>query len=288
LKIIDIHTHGICGLDTKTESPQEILKIAELQGFYGISEILLTIYPNKIKEMRKSIEAIKKAMDIQKNSKKMKHSAKILGVHLEGPFLNLEKAGSLNPSHFIKPERKKLQELIEGYEDIIKIITIAPELEGAIDLIKILTKKGIIVSLGHSNATYNEAYSAYKAGAKGITHLFNAMRGIHHREPGIAGFGLTNQDIYVEIIADPYHINKTILDLIFKTKNRERIIIISDSISATKYKNKNVNEPINKDGILSGGSMVLTESISRLISLGYNKEMILSCVTKNPKKYLKI
>ena len=96
--------------------------------------------------------------------------------------------------------------MIEGFEDIVKIVTIAPELEDALHLIKTMSNMGIIVSLGHSDATYQETEKAFHAGAKGITHLFNAMRGFHHREPGIAGFGLTNPDIYVEVIADPFHL----------------------------------------------------------------------------------
>lgn len=285
---VDIHTHGIFGLDTKTDSPQDILKISELHGSYGVSEIILTIYPNEISQMRKNLETIKKAIEIQKSSVKKSKSAKILGVYLEGPFLNPEKSGSLNKAYIIEPNEYKLNELIEGYEEIVKIITIAPELNGAIKLIKKATKKGIIVNLGHSNATYNEAETGFKAGAKGITHIFNAMRGIHHREPGIAGFGLINQDIFIELIADPYHIHRAILDMIFKIKNPEKIILISDSISMTKLKKHKSREPlIDSSGKLLGGSMTVTESANRLISLGYNRETVLKFITKNPVTFLK-
>ena len=119
---------------------------------------------------------------------------------------------------------------IEGFEDVIKIITVAPELKGSVELIKNISDMGIIASMGHSDATYTQAEAGYNAGARGITHLFNAMRGIHHREPGIAGFGLMNKDVYVEVIADPFHLDQRIVDFIFNTKNDDKIIIISDSI----------------------------------------------------------
>src|SRR4030043_1406372 len=160
--------------------------------------------------------------------------SRIIGGHLEGPFLNPSRCGSLNAASFIDPTEYKFKELIEGFEDIVKIITIAPEINGAIRLIKKMSDKGIIVSMGHSDATYAEAEAGFNAGAMGITHIFNAMRGFHHREPGLAGFGLLNQDIYIEVIADTYHLHPKTLELIFKTKNHNRIIIISDTVKESK------------------------------------------------------
>ncbi|MDI6729574.1 MAG: hypothetical protein QMD44_11725, partial [Thermodesulfovibrionales bacterium] len=234
-KIIDIHTHGIGGYDTRTTVEEHILKIAEIHGSYGISEIIPTIYPATIKVMRENMATIKKAIELQMAGSSELQTpnsqlSTIIGVHLEGPFLNPSKCGALNAITFIEPTEYNLKELIEGFEDIIKIITIAPEINGATKLIKKLTDKGIIASMGHSDATYAEAEAGFNAGARGITHIFNAMRGFHHREPGLAGFGLLNQDIYIEVIADPYHLNLKTLELIFKTKNHDRIIIVSDSV----------------------------------------------------------
>ena len=288
MKIIDIHAHGIGGYDTRTTAEGDILKIAEIQGSYGISEILLTIYPSIVKVMRKNMDAVRKAMKLQDARYKMQDTkpAKIIGVHLEGPFLNPSKCGALNAGAFAEPAEYKLKELTEGFEEIVKIMTIAPEIKGAAGLIKKMSDRGIIVSMGHSDATYAEAEAGFNAGAKGITHIFNAMRSFHHREPGLAGFGLLNQDIYIEVIADPYHLHSKTLELIFKTKNPYRIIIVSDTVKEAKAGEEKDQGITNIHGRLSGGCMTITESSKRLIKTGYNESAIMDCITKNPESYI--
>ncbi|OHE56023.1 MAG: hypothetical protein A2Z47_00625, partial [Thermodesulfovibrio sp. RBG_19FT_COMBO_42_12] len=304
-KIIDIHTHGIGGYDTRTTTEEDILRIAEIHGSFGVSEIIVAIYPSSVKIMRKNMTAVKKAMEKQKSRIRNQPPpltpplakggdggvalpSRIIGGHLEGPFLNPSRCGSLNAASFIDPTEYNFKELIEGFEDIVKIITIAPEIKGAAGLIKKMSDMGIIVSLGHSDATYHEAEAGFNAGARGITHIFNAMRGFHHREPGLAGFGLLNQDIYIEVIADPYHLHPKTLELIFKTKNRDRIIIISDTVKESK-KGKGrgrVKGITNIYGELSGGCMTITESSRKLIEMGFNEDVIMGCITKNPERYL--
>jgi N-acetylglucosamine-6-phosphate deacetylase len=303
MRIIDLHTHGIGGYDTKTTRGDDILKIAELHGAHGVTDIIPTIYPGPIRIMRKHMAAVKEAMERQrspvmlsKNSKGVqpfntKHerrnskTAKILGLHLEGPFLNPSKSGSLDRATFENPSEKTWKRLAEGFEDIIKIITIAPELEGAQRLIQALSNMGIIVALGHSDATYEETEKAFLAGARGITHLFNAMRGFYHREPGILGFGLMNPEIYVEVIADPFHLNDRTIELIFKVKNPDRIIIVSDSVKHTGETTENTAiEGDNKT--LQGGSMTITESAKRLISRGFEEGKVMACISANPLSYI--
>lgn len=284
MKITDIHTHGIGGYDTRANLTEDILKIAEIQGSYGVSEILPTIYPATIKAMRENMDTVKKAMVIQ-DSAVGSGQSKITGVHLEGPFLNPVKSGALHTASFVEASEYNFCKLIEGFEDMVKIITVAPEIKGSVELIRTISDKGIIVSMGHSDATYAEAEAGFHAGARGITHIYNAMRGFHHREPGIAGFGLLNQDIYIEIIADPFHFHEKTVELIFKTKNHERIIIVSDSVKETKtlHENKGVADVHGK---LLGGSMTIAESAQRLIQRGYDEGVIMNCITANPERYL--
>jgi N-acetylglucosamine-6-phosphate deacetylase len=335
MRSIDIHIHGVNGYDTRTDSEDDILKIAEVLGSHGTSEIIPTIYPASIKEMRKNMMAVRKAMEKQLsaigsqqlaplppfNSPLTKGGikgvrggrvregmkapnlklARIIGIHLEGPFLNPSRCGALDARTFIEPSEKKLQKLLEGFEDIVKIVTVAPELRGAVHLIKKISDMGIIVSMGHSDATFSEAEAGFRAGAKGITHIFNAMRGVHHREPGIAGFGLINRDIYIEVIADPFHLHPKTLELIFKVKNHGKIIIVSDSVKETNsppsppYKGgvqrrarKIVRAVTDAHGKLQGGSMTIVESSKRLIKIGFDKKVITDCITKNPRRYLSV
>ncbi len=304
MKVIDVHTHGIGGYDTRSSDIEHILKIAEIQGSYGVTEIIPTIYPSTIKVMRASMAVIREAMEAQDSKPELKsevygekygdadkQAARIIGMHLEGPFLNPSKCGSLNAITFIDPTENNLERLIDGFEDMVRIITISPELDGATHLIKKISDIGIIASMGHSDATYAEAEAGHKAGAKGVTHLFNAMRPYHHREPGIAGYALLNRDLYVEVIADPFHLHRATIELVFEVKARDRIIIVSDSIkeskvSATPFSTRQGLADIH--GRLLGGSMAITEAASTLAEIltDIATEDIMSCISANPERYL--
>jgi N-acetylglucosamine-6-phosphate deacetylase len=314
MKTIDIHTHGLGGFDTRTRSVDDILAIAEMHGSHGVTEILATLYSSPIPEMRAQMETVRKAMERQKNvssgslsannpplpplekggkggfemGRDGRHTApaQIIGVHLEGPFLNPVKCGALDAPSFSEPGEYVLLELLEGFEDIVKIITVAPEIRGAIGLIKKVSGMGIVVSMGHSDATYAEAEDGFRAGARGITHIFNAMRGIHHREPGIAGFGLLNRDIYIEVIADPYHLHPKTLEFVFRIKNHDRILLVSDTVKQTETGGCGMNGGTDSTGKLLGGCMTITESSQRLMQLGYDEGYIIDCITKNPERYL--
>lgn len=293
MKIIDVHTHGIGGYDTRTAVLDDILKIADIHGSYGVSEIILSIYPAKIDLMRELIKVVKKAIEKQRSTLNTQNSklntqsltfSSIIGVHLEGPFLNPEKSGALDKETFIEPTEYHFEKLVEGFEGIVKVITIAPEMKGTPQLIKKMADRGIIVSMGHSNATFAEAEAGYNAGAKGITHIFNAMRGFHHREPGLAGFGLLHNDVYIEVIADPYHLDEKTLELIFRIKNPERILIVSDTVKGSKTTDEHAITDVHNK--LSGGCLTITESSRRLIEMGFDERIIENCITKNPERYL--
>ncbi|MCS7215051.1 MAG: hypothetical protein NZ826_02725 [Thermodesulfovibrio sp.] len=272
MSLIDIHFHGTNKIDIKeVESPEQILLIAKEYGSMEVEGFLVTIYPSKISSMKKTLLNIKRAMEIQTEG------AKILGAYLEGPFLNPRKAGALDHDYFLQPDIDVLYRLIDGTEDIVKIITVSPEVPGALNIIEKCSETGIIVSMGHSDATYKEAEEGFKAGARLITHLFNAMRGIHHREPGIAGFGLMNQEVYVELIGDGKHLRDEILKWIFEIKNPQRIILISDMVKQ--------REALNR---LQGGIMGLGDTIKRLKKLGIEEYKIKMAGEKNPKRLLKI
>lgn len=283
---MDIHTHGIGGFDTRSASEDQILRMAEIHGSHGISEIIPTLYPSPVETMRAQMLAVKKAMGIQQSGGRSQTAAsKIIGINLEGPFLNPARCGALDAACFLEPREDRLTGLLEGCEDIVKIITIAPELEGATRLITRISDMGIIASMGHSEATYAEAEAGFHAGARGITHLFNAMRGIHHREPGLAGFGLMNRDIYVEVIADPFHLDMKMIELTFSVKHPDKVIIVSDTVKASGTISAAHAKTADEKGRLLGGSATLKESADRLIQAGFDKTIILNAVSENPRTY---
>ena len=301
MTITDVHTHGIGGYDTRTSDIEHLLRIAEIHGSFGVDQIILTVYPASIKVMRENIASIAEAAGIQQSESPTLRpefasarygsadnpvQARIMGVHVEGPFLNPSKCGSLNAMVLLDSSDYNFEQLVDGFEDIIRIITISPELTGAANVIRMAADRGIVASMGHSEATYAEAEAGHKAGAKGITHVFNAMRPYHHREPGIAGYGLLNPDIYVEVIADPFHLHPATLDLIFRTKNHARILIVSDSIRETVHPAATAGAGIaDSHGRLMGGAMPITDAVAGL-SASFEKSMLLECISINPQRYL--
>jgi N-acetylglucosamine-6-phosphate deacetylase len=300
---IDLHTHGLQGYDTRTADYKEILKIAELHGSRGARAIVLSVYPGKIDEMRRNMEAVKRAMEVQSGqTAAMRRSAKkglaagntsggplhksgtpslILGVHLEGPFLNPKRCGALEESFFAKPSVSLLKNLIGGYEEIVKTITIAPEIPRALSVIEKCAGMGIKVNMGHSDATFDEAVQGKKAGATGVTHLFNAMRPFHHREPGLAGLGLVDEDLYIEVIADGVHIHARVLELIFSVKRLDRIILVSDSV-----KGKRGLSVYRKKGVLAGSRATVSDFAGVLRSIGIPEAEIIEAAFDNPSRYI--
>jgi N-acetylglucosamine-6-phosphate deacetylase len=302
---IDLHLHGVGEFDTRTESAEDILSIARIEGEQGVSAIILSIYPAPLVEMRRHLTAVEEAMERQR-SRVVDHRpnvqpARIIGVHLEGPFLNLSRCGALDPRAFLSPSLYAYRALIEGFEEIIGSITIAPELAGAPELIKEITRSGVLVSMGHSDALFSEAEAGFRAGASGVTHVFNAMRPFAHREPGIAGFALLNPDVYIEVIADPYHLHMETIRLIFRTKPTDRILIVSDSVKGASVggpgEGSQVGESEGTDqwgaaatdeaGHLRGGSMSVVAASKRLIAAGFEKGAVMKAITENPARMLR-
>ena len=281
MTVIDVHTHGIGGFGTRGATPEDILRIAEIEASHKVSAIVPTIYSGTIEAMRADMAAVKTAMNVRSGS-----GAAILGVHLEGPFLNPAHAGALDPATFLAPGERLYRGLVEGYEDIIRIITISPELDGALGLVRLARDAGIVVSMGHSDATLAEAEAGFQHGASGVTHLFNAMRAFHHREPGIAGFGLVNPHVYVELIADLYHLHRSTIELVFKAKAPSRIILVSDSVKETPEAARVEGAIAGPSGRLQGGAVTVTEACRLLIEAGFDPEAVAGSVSSNPEAYL--
>lgn len=278
-QLVDIHVHGAETYDTRTRRQDDILQLANIHGERGTSVLLPTVYPGAIETMRESMTAIRNAMTAQRSG------ARIQGIHLEGPFLNPERAGSLDRTGFAEPSVQTLTRLVEDFEDLVRIVTIAPELPGALHVIEACREMGFLVQMGHSDATYEQAEEGKRAGATGITHLFNAMRGFHHREPGLAGFGLMDDEIFVEIIVDMAHLHPQSLKMLFDMKPPDRILLVSDSVKGPGWGCGPIR---GAGGVLLGSGICLADAIKNLISLGVSPERALQFASDNPRKYLGI
>ncbi|MBQ8999070.1 MAG: N-acetylglucosamine-6-phosphate deacetylase [Clostridium sp.] len=252
--LIDIHIHGNVGYDFMNTSLFENTKIEKSIASKGVTGYLMTTMTMSKEKIH---SALKSARFNINNKNENVLGAKPLGVHLEGPFLNEIYKGAQDPDFIIAPSF----ELIEEYKDIIKVITYAPEKDINLEFTKyIRDNTDIVLSMGHTNATYDEAVEAFSSGAKHATHLFNAMTGLNHRNPGVVGACLLNDGFKCELIVDNIHFNKDLCKLIVKSKKLEDIILVTDAMEAG-------NMP---DGTYSiGGHPVKVESGSaRLVSNG--------------------
>jgi N-acetylglucosamine-6-phosphate deacetylase len=298
MNFIDLHTHGLAGFDSRSDRPEDYLKWAAAMKAHGTDGFLPTLFPGPVDVMRGQLAAIRGAMSGQKSPPSPFHGreaggegefAVILGANLEGPFVNPRKKGALGPAdRLLTPSIDAFRRLIEGFEDMVKVITVAPELPGALELIEYCADTGIIVNMGHSNASFEQAREGAAAGARGVTHLFNAMSGLHHREPGLAGYALMDDDLYVELIADGVHVHPEMVKLALKLKPPDKILLVSDSLGQAKTPAHPEASPLYlPDGItLAGGGLTLRECAERLILLGVPEERARKFTSENPAKYL--
>ncbi|MGC8717262.1 MAG: N-acetylglucosamine-6-phosphate deacetylase [bacterium] len=266
---VDIHTHGAVGVDVMDGDPQGIVKMAEFLAAHGVTSFLPTTTTLDIETTRKAILAVKRAKEIDSKG------AKIIGVHLEGPFINPKYKGAQNEQFIVEPTREMINKLTE--EDIIRLVTIAPELSGSKEAIKILKDKGIYVSMGHSDATYEDTMKGVISGATQVTHLFNGMRPFHHREPGIIGAALGEDTVRCQIIADGIHLHFGTIRMVYKAKGYKNLILISDSMSATGLSDGNYEigglkvsvksgAPRLPNGSLAGSTLTLDIAVRNMVN----------------------
>lgn len=285
MTLIDLHTHGIAGDDSRSTAPEAYIRMAQTYQTHGTGAFLVTLFPGPVDEMRAQMAAVKAAMESQEGD-----GARILGLHLEGPFVNPAKCGALDSSAFLAPSPDALSRLIDGFEAAVRIITVAPELPGALALIESAASLGIRVNMGHSAATIIDASEGARAGATGVTHLFNTMTGLHHREPGLAGYALANDDLYVELIADMVHVHPEMLRLVTRCKPTDRIILVSDSLAEARTTGHQSDAPIYlPDGItLAGSGITLAGAAENMASLGVPHDEARAMASDNPARYLGI
>jgi N-acetylglucosamine-6-phosphate deacetylase len=246
---VDVHIHGAGGFDTMDGTMIAINTIAKTIVKHGTTSFTPTT-------MTVSIEAIQKSMKVIKKLKQEgSEGAHILGAHLEGPFISPEALGAQNPSYLLSPSISAYNEMVRDCEDAVVSITLAPEVDGAKELIKYLSEKGIVCSLGHTKATYEQAMEAIKCGACHSTHLYNAMSPLSHRNPGVVG-ATFDSDITTETISDGIHISYPALRIAYKQKSTDNVLLITDAIMACSMPDGEYS--------LGGQSVTVTRGTARL------------------------
>ncbi len=286
---IDIHSHGTMGHDSMDGDWKGIKAMCEGFASHGVTGFLATTMTMDRESIEGALRSIKKATD-------MTGGAKVLGCHLEGPFISPQSAGAQNPGFIRKPDFR----LLENFKELIKVVTMAPELEGAEAFIKKCAGNDIVISIGHSRGTYDDAVRAIRSGARSITHTFNAMTALNHREPGIVGAAMDSDDVYCELIADNIHVHPAAQRILLKAKGINRVILVTDSMRASgmgdgAYDLGGQTVIVEGDsarlenGTLAGSILTMDRALRNFIkNTGISVTEAVKTVTENPARLLKM
>ena len=291
---IDVHTHGAMGRDVMEGTDGALEVISRFLAGHGTTSFLATTVTASPIATLQAVEALGSQVD------RPLPGARMLGLHLEGPFINPEKRGAHTAKYIRRPSTLIFDQLLACSSHQIKLITVAPEVEGGLELIRFARAKGVVVSLGHSNATLEETMAAIALGAGNATHTFNAMRPFSHRDPGILGAVLTAPEIWAELIADGVHVSPAAINLCIQCKSARRILLISDAVSAAgmpegQYRLSDIEITLSggicrtREGQLAGSTLTQDQALRNMVRWSHLPlEAVLGMLTRNPAQSLGI
>ena len=266
---VDLLTHGGAGFGFADDSNESIEKISQYLLMHGSTTVLASLFakPEKLllKDLRRIADFIEKHPD-----------SNIRGIHMEGPYLNTKFKGAMNGNYLWEPSTESWYKMWEASKGFIRIMTIAPELPGAVGVMQAAAKNGVVLSTGHSMATYDEVENAIDNGAAHVTHIFNAMEPFHHRHPGVILSSLLHNELKIELIADTLHVHPAVMKLLLKLKGSNGIILVSDSIRAGgmhegeyEFADQKITMKGKKaylaDGTLAGSTLTLNVAIKNIV-----------------------
>lgn len=268
---IDVHIHGANGHDVMDATEEALHGVAVQLPMEGTTSFLATTMTQSRERISQAVTNVGTYMEQQQRN----GQAEVLGIHLEGPFISPSKAGAQPLEHITEPSLPLFEQWQNESQQQIKLVTLAPELKGALPFIEKVREKGVICSLGHSEASLAEANDAVEKGASHVTHLYNQMSGLHHREPGLVGTAFTNPDLFVEMIVDHIHIHPEAVRLAYQVLGSDRTILITDAMRAKclpsgtyDLAGQNVTvkngEARLSDGTLAGSILTLEEAARKM------------------------
>ncbi len=289
---VDLHVHGGGGHDVMNGA-DSVIGLAEFLAQQGTTSFFATTDTVAKEQMLASIRGIAAAVEAQQEGE----GAEILGIHLEGPFLNVRQKGAFLPETLLDCSWEVMQELEEACGGYLRRVTIAPEIEGALDLIRALSSRGFLVSGGHTAASYEATMAGIRAGISVVTHMYNAMQGLHHRNPGAVGAYLTSGDVVCEIIGDLFHVHPAAIQLVLQSKGLDHVYMISDAIVAAGLspgvydfagRQITVDErglSTLSDGTIAGSTFFMKHAFKNLIdALGVSIENAVKLTAEVPAK----
>ena len=289
----DVHFHGAAGHDVMEATPEALCAIGALLARHGTASYLATTVTAPLDATLRAVSGLAKLIASPDLIQCRQKIARPVGIHLEGPFLSHAKRGVQPPEHLLMPDLATFDRLFEAAEGHVRVMTLAPELPGAIELAAHATARGVRVSIGHSSANTPEALAAVAAGAVSATHTFNAMRPLDHRDPGILGIALSDDRLYAELICDGIHVAPEMVKLWWRAKGGRRAILITDAMSATGMPDGEyqlggfavqvANGRAMARGVLAGSVLTLDRALRNFVQFtGAPIEQALRLLTANP------
>jgi N-acetylglucosamine-6-phosphate deacetylase len=294
---VDVHIHGAGGHDVMEGTRESLEIISATVAAHGTTSLVATTVTASEKETRDSVAGIAHFILNTSQYPARELSAEILGIHFEGPFISPARRGVHPAKWIVPPSSEMLAQLLREARGTAQILTLAPEMPGALDLISAARKAGLVISLGHTDATYEQAQAAIEAGATHAAHVFNAMRPFSHRGTGVIGAVLTSPKVSAELIADGVHVDEPAMRMLVELKTPERVVLVSDGISATgmpdgKYQLGMFEVKVsggvarNAEGKLAGSTLTLDRAMRNMVALGVPLASALRMVTANPARQI--
>lgn len=291
---IDLHVHGANGSDVMDGTVASLENISKALAAEGTTGFLATTMTANTDEIKKALVAVRDFMDAKHETQ----GAALLGAHLEGPFISPKKSGAQQANHTQIPDLAIMEEWQQSATHVVKLVTLAPELANSVAFIRYLKENNIIAAIGHTDATYVETLAAIDEGVTYATHLFNAMRGIHHREPGPVTAALLSEKVSTELIVDGIHLHPAIVQLILKLKTKDKMLLVTDAMRAKCLgdghydlggQNVIVKEGVAtlEDGTLAGSTLKMQAAIQQMIRFTQCAlEDVLMMASQNPAMML--
>ncbi|MDU0205244.1 MULTISPECIES: N-acetylglucosamine-6-phosphate deacetylase [Paenibacillus] len=292
---IDVHVHGGYGADFMEASPETLDTITRFHAKNGTTAMLATT-------MTQTHEAIDRVLgEVSRYMQEPMPYAQLLGVHMEGPFISPKWAGAQDPKLMLPPQLSWLQDWHERFPQLVKQLTLAPEVEGALETIAWLRDRGIVAACGHTDASYADIQSAVDAGLSHAVHTFNAMKPLHHREPGTVGAVLTDDRISGEVIADGHHVHPAAIRLLVKTKQPDGLLLITDAMSAAGLGDGQYDlggqavtvqsgvARLTEGGALAGSTLTMIDALRFMVrEVGVSVEEASRFASGNPARLLQL
>ena len=274
---VDLHIHGAGGRDVMEATSEALATAAATLARRGTTSFVATTVTASAEDTCRSLEGIARYTASLQN--RARGRAEALGIHLEGPFINPARRGVHPAENIAAPSVETLERFFAAAGGALRILTLAPELPGALELVKRARDRGLVVALGHTDATYEQARAAIECGACHAAHVFNAMRPFSHRETGVLGAVLTEPEVTAELIADGVHVDSAAIRILLAAKGAERVLLVSDGTAATgmpegTYRLGTFEVTVaggvcrNREGRLAGSTLTLDRALRHMVSLG--------------------